>query len=555
MRKKLSVFLFICLVCLSLAGAQTIFAEGEAPQSSDPLSKSGATLEGTELPLPCEMKVLSDAGWETDEPKRVLEAGQTAFVQLHKGENQMGVLLASLALESRPLSECEIISLRVQEGKISSDSLILPEEIKLGSSKAELIAAYGETADVIDTDDVSVLNYSTLRGQIRFWVQKDKNLVEAIELNAAAEAYSRLTALQAAEGSDNTIRIGVFEPLSGAFGAAAEEILSGINLAQSQRPEVLGRKIELVQADNQSNAAEANSIVERLLAKNDISAVIGSYGSGLSLAAGPAFAEAKVPAVACSSTNPDVTRDNPYYFRVCFTDSFQGSILARFALDKFQAKTAATLTDVTSNYSLGLVKSFTESFKKANGDNALLSEGQYLSGAQDFSVQLEQIKAANPDVIVCPGNYSDSGFIIKQARAMGITAPILGGDTWDSADLITLAGDAANQDVYFVSHFSAELPANEEAKNFDKLYQEKVQKAPGSMAALGYDAYMLIVDAIERAGSAEPEAVQKALAEGQKFLGVSGEMTFDKYGDPHKQAVISSIKEGKIVALESVPAE
>lgn len=553
MRKKLSVFLFICLVCLSLAGAQTILAESEAPQPSDLHSKSSATLDGTELPLPCEMKVLSDAGWEVDEPKRVLEAGQTAFVQLHKGESQMGVLLASLALESRPLSECEIISLRVQEGKASPDSLILPGEIKLGSSKAGLIAAYGETADVIDTADVSVLNYSTLRGQLRFWVQKD--LVKAIELNAAAEAYSRLAALQAAEGSDNTIRIGVFEPLSGAFGAAAEEILSGINLAQSQRPEVLGRKIELVQADNQSNAAEAYSIVERLLAKNDISAVIGSYGSGLSLAAGPAFAEAKVPAVACSSTNPDVTKDNPYYFRVCFTDSFQGSMLAKFALNKFQAKTAATLTDVTSNYSLGLVKSFTESFKKANGDNALLSEGQYLSGAQDFSVQLEQIKAANPDVIVCPGNYSDSGFIIKQARAMGITAPILGGDTWDSADLITLAGDAANQDVYFVSHFSAELPANEEAKNFDKLYQEKVQKAPGSMAALGYDAYMLVVDAIERAGSAEPEAVQKALAEGQKFLGVSGEMTFDKYGDPHKQAVISSIKEGKIIALESVPAE
>ena len=352
--------------------------------------------------------------------------------------------------------------------------------------------------------------------------------------------------------ADDVIKIGVFEPMTGANAAGGEMTVEGIELANEKIGEVLGKKVELVILDNKSDKVEAANAASRLIEKDKVVAIIGSYGSSLSMAAGDIVKNAKVPAVGCSPTNPLVTLNNDYYFRVCFIDPFQGSVMANYAFNQLGAKKAAIIQDVQNDYSVGLSKYFVDAFTAMTGDAAsIVATTSYNAGDQDFSAQLTNVKSLNPDVIFAPGNYGESALLIKQARDLGITVPILGGDTWEAPEFISIGGEAVEGAVYS-THFTAESPVTEVSKTFLADYKAKYNKDANAFAALGYDAYMVIIDAITRANSADSVAIRDAIAATEGFVGATGNITLDENGDAVKSAVINKVEGGKFVYLTTV---
>ncbi len=356
-------------------------------------------------------------------------------------------------------------------------------------------------------------------------------------------------------GDSDVIKIGVFEPLTGANAAGGELEVEGVELANKLRPEVLGKKVELVIADNKSDKAEATTAAARLIEKDKVVAILGSWGSSLSIAAGDVVKTNQIPAVALSATNPQVTAGNDYYFRVCFLDPFQGTVMANYASKKLNAKKVAIIQEVSNDYSVGLAKFFTDSFVKLTGDpNAIVATGNYNTGDQDFNGILTNIKAANPDAIFAPGNFTESALIIKQARALGITAPFIGGDTWETNEFITVGG-ADVEGAVMSTFFDDTNPLTEAGKTFvaeyKKAYPDRENIA--AVTALGYDGYMMTLDAIERAGSADPVAIRDALAATKDFEGATGMITIDANGDATKnEAIIKTVKDGKFTYLDSV---
>ncbi|WP_373483736.1 ABC transporter substrate-binding protein [Acetobacterium sp.] len=353
----------------------------------------------------------------------------------------------------------------------------------------------------------------------------------------------------------DVIKIGVFEPLTGANAAGGELEVEGVELANQLRPEVLGKKVELVIADNKSDKAEATTAAARLIEKDKVVAILGSWGSSLSIAAGDVVKTNQIPAVALSATNPQVTAGNDYYFRVCFLDPFQGTVMANYAYKNLNAKKVAIIQEVSNDYSVGLAKFFTDSFVKLSGDpNAIVATGNYNTGDQDFNGILTNIKAVNPDVIFAPGNFTESALIIKQARALGITAPFIGGDTWETNEFITVGG-ADVEGAVMSTFFDDTNPLTEAGKTFvaeyKKAYPDRDNIA--AVTALGYDGYMMTLDAIERAGSADPVAIRDALAATKDFEGATGMITIDANGDATKnEAIIKTVKDGRFTYLDSV---
>jgi len=385
----------------------------------------------------------------------------------------------------------------------------------------------------------------------KFWALL---LTAALILSLLAGCSSGTEQTSSSTDTD-VIKIGVFEPMTGSSAAGGQMTVEGIKLANAIRPEVLGKKVELVVVDNRSDKVEAANAVTRLIEKDGVVAIIGSYGSSLSMAAGDIVKEKKVPAVGCSPTNPLVTLNNDYYFRVCFIDPFQGTVMANYAVKELGAKTAAVIQDVTQDYSVGLSKYFIDAFKKLTGDeNSIVEISSYNSGDQDFTAQLTNVQAKNPDVIFAPGNYGECALLIKQARDMGINIPILGGDTWESPEFLSIGGNAVEGAV-FSTHFTAEAPVTSASEEFLAKYKEEYDKEANAFAALGYDAYMVILDAIERAGSYDPQAIRDALSQTKDFEGVTGYITLDENGDAVKSAVIKQVQSGEFVYLTTVEPE
>ncbi len=351
----------------------------------------------------------------------------------------------------------------------------------------------------------------------------------------------------------NVIKIGVFEPVTGANAGGAKWEIEGIKLANKLYPEVLGKKVELVIVDNKSDKVEAANAASRLVDKENVNAVIGSYGSSLSIAGGEIFKNAKIPAVGASCTNPMVTLDNEYYSRVCFIDPFQGTVMANYAFSKLNAKKVAIVQEVSNDYAVGLAKFFTDSFKKLTGDDkSIVAVANYNKGDTDFSAQLTNIKALNPDVIFAPGNFTESAALTKQARELGITAPIIGGDTWETQEFIDIGGKAV-EGAIFSTFFDAAKPATSETEKFIAEFKKAFpDKEPAGVAALGYDAYLLIIDAIKRANSADPEKIKEAINQTKDFMGASGIVTLDENRNAIKSAVIKQVKNGKFEYLDTV---
>ena len=359
------------------------------------------------------------------------------------------------------------------------------------------------------------------------------------------------------EAADSdTIKFGVFEPLTGANAAGGAEELDGVRLAQDLYPTVTvgGKeyKIELVVADNKSDKVEAANAGQRLVDGDKVTLVLGSWGSSLSMAAGPIFESAKIPAIGLSCTNPLVTVGNDYYFRVCFLDPFQGTVMANYAVKEAKAKKAVIIREITNDYSVGLAKFFADSFKKLTGDNnSILAELNYQTGDQDFSAQLTRVKTLNPDVIFAPGNYTESALVIKQARELGINAPFLGGDTWEINEFIQV-GRSAVEGAVMSAFFDNDAPLTPLSKVFVEEYQKKYNKLPSGTAVLGFDGYLLAIDAIKRADSTDPVKIRDAIAATKGFAGAAGFVTLDANGDPIKSAVIKEVKGGKFVYKTTV---
>jgi branched-chain amino acid transport system substrate-binding protein len=357
-----------------------------------------------------------------------------------------------------------------------------------------------------------------------------------------------------AEEAD-VIKIGVFEPLTGMNGGGGLQELGGIEYANKMYPEVLGKKIELVVVDNKSDKGEATTAVTRLIENDKVVAIIGSYGSAVSIAAGDIIKDAQIPAMGASCTNPMVTQGNDFYFRACFLDPFQGKVMATYAIEQ-GAKTAAVIMQNGDDYSVGLANFFIDAFKNLTGDeNSIVDVSEFQLNESDFNAILTNIKAKNPDVIFAPSSATTAPLIIKQARDLGIESLIMGGDTWENPAIIDVAGEDA-EGIVLSTFFDENDPATEEAKKFVEGYKKELAgKEPiiPAVAALGYDAYILLRDAIERAGSTDGVAIRDALKETKDFEGVTGIINFTEEGDADKNlAVIKTVQDGQFVFIDSV---
>lgn len=359
--------------------------------------------------------------------------------------------------------------------------------------------------------------------------------------------------------AENVVKIGVFQPLTGENGGGGQQEVDGIKYANSVKPTVtidgVEYKVELIVSDNQSDKTMAVTAANYLIDQGVV-AVIGSYGSGVSIAAGEVFSDAGVPAVGASCTNPQVTSANPWYFRVCFLDPFQGTVMANFAVQN-GAKTAAVITQLGDDYSTGLGNFFMEAFKKLTGDDKSIVVNQTFQQNQaDFNAILQNVKTANADVIFAPSSITTAPLIIKQARALGITAKIMGGDTWENITIVENAGEDA-EGIVLSTFFDAGLADSSQlAKDFVDGFSKAYYTPVPAVSALGYDAYMVVLDAIERAGTADPAAIKTALEETDGVEGVTGSVTFDELGDAQKNmAVIKTVENGEFVFLQAVTVE
>lgn len=348
----------------------------------------------------------------------------------------------------------------------------------------------------------------------------------------------------------DTIKIGGLLEMTGGSASFGISSKNGIDLALKKINEkgVLGgKKLSLVVADDKSEASEATNGMQKLISQDKVVAVIGPNQSSAVIAAGAINNGSKVTAITPMGTNPDVTVDpktgktREYSFRTCFIDPFQGTVMANFASKELKVQKAAILIDNTSDYAKGLAQFFKENFIKNGG--AVVAEEAYLQKDTDFKATLTKIKAAAPDFIYIPGYYQEVGLIVKQAREMGITVAMAGGDGWDSAKLPEIAGKAALDNTFFSSLYSPD-DVSDLNKEFVAEYQKAYNAKPDVFAALAYDSALLVAKAIEDAQSAEPTKIGAAMAKISGFKGVSGEVTFNEQHNPIKSAVIIEHKDG-----------
>lgn len=352
------------------------------------------------------------------------------------------------------------------------------------------------------------------------------------------------------EKKADTIKVGANLEMTGGSASYGISSKNAIELAFKEINEkggINGKQLELVVADNKSEAAEATNAMQKLVSQDNVVAVIGPNLSSSVIAASAINNSAKVLDIAPMATNPYVTIDQAsgktkdFNYRTCFIDPFQGTVMAKFATAELGVGNAAILIDNSSDYAKGLAQFFKENFVKEGG--AVTAEESYLQKDTDFKATLTKIKATNPDFLYVPGYYQEVGLIVKQARELGMNMPIAGGDGWDSAKMPEIAGAAALNNTYFSSLYSPE-DSSDINKNFVAAYEKAYGQKPDVFAALSYDSALLVAEAIKNAGSTEPAKISEAMAKINGFSGVSGSVTFDDKHNPVKSAVILEYKDG-----------
>ena len=368
------------------------------------------------------------------------------------------------------------------------------------------------------------------------------------------------------ETGDKVITIGVFEPTSGQNGAGGKKEILGIQYAHSLYPTVtIGGeeyKIELTYADNQSDASKAPTAAQQLVSKK-VTAVIGTYGSSCAIAAGPYFEEAKIPAVGTSCTNPQVTQGNDYYFRVCFIDPFQGTVMAQYAWNK-GITNAAVIVEAGDDYSAGFGNYFVQAFEGLGGK---VTRIEFQTSETDFSGTMTTLAANGVTAIFSPVAIETAPYIITQARNAGITGPIMAGDTWDDISIIQRVTEAgcSIDDIYFSTFYDEKDEENEAAYNFATGFKAWLKEDPAritdnseseeisAVTACGYDAYMAVYYALQAAQSTDGEALRDALATLEVKDLVTGDLKFDENGDAVKNyAVVKTPTENGFVFADAV---
>jgi branched-chain amino acid transport system substrate-binding protein len=347
------------------------------------------------------------------------------------------------------------------------------------------------------------------------------------------------------------IPVGFYGALTGSTATFGQSGRKGVSLALDEVNAgggVLGDRLSLRIEDDRGEPAEAASAVTKLISRDHVVALIGEAASSRTLAAAPIAQANEIPMITPSSTNPQVTRVGTYVFRMCYTDDFQGDMLARFAAETLHARSAALLVDVKSDYSVGLAAAFRRAFNGAGG--AVTSEQRYSEGDTDFSAQLTEIRSRPPDVLFVPGYYTEVGLIARQKKSLAVGGTLLGGDGWDSPRLTEIAGDAADG-AYFSNHYSPDDPFPATAR-FVAAFRARYHEAPDSVAALSYDAGRLLADAIRRAGEASGPRIRQALAATRGFDGVTGNLSFDLERNPIKAITILQIARGRYRFVEKL---
>lgn len=366
---------------------------------------------------------------------------------------------------------------------------------------------------------------------------------------AGALTATLFTGCAKSGASANDIKIGINYELSGDVATYGQSSVEGIELAIEQinaAGGINGKKITAVKYDNKSDPAEATTLATKLMTKDKVLTVLGPATSGGFKATIPVGIKNKVPVISGSATADDVTVDKSgvkeYAFRICFNDSYQGTAMANFALKNLSKKKAVVIMDSSSDYGKGLAENFTNTFKAAGG--TIVAQEAYVAKDTDFNAILTKIKGKDFDVIFIPGYYNEAGLIIKQARALGITVPILGADGFDSPTLLKLAGASALNDVYFSNHYSS-LDKDPAVQKFIQDFKAKYNKEPDAFNALGYDLAKFAADGIKRAGDKlDGESVKNALASTENFAGVTGSFSVDKNHNPVKSIVVVGLKDG-----------
>jgi len=367
-----------------------------------------------------------------------------------------------------------------------------------------------------------------------------------------ALAFSCSRKPNSGEQNHSTIKIGFFGDLTGPTFNFGRSAYNGVLMAASEINQLGGinnRQIDVVIEDDKGSPEEAARLTTKLIDHDNVVAIIAGGTSGNSRAAAPKAQASHIPLISPSSTDPAVTQTGDYIFRTCFVDSFQGEVMATFAASTLKAKKAAILFDLNSPYGRGLTEFFELSFRKLGGD--IVNKQSYMQGDADFKGQLSSIKAAEPDVIYIPGYYGDVALIAKQARALGMDQPLLGGDGWDAPELWQLGGAALNNS-YMSTHYSVDNPSPT-IQAFVREYKHRYGNlAPDAHAALAYDAARLLFDAIRRAGTIDSPKLRNALAQTKDFDGVTGIITIDGDRNAIKPAVVLKLQDAAFIYQETI---
>ena len=362
-----------------------------------------------------------------------------------------------------------------------------------------------------------------------------------------------------------TIQIGVLEPVTGADSKDAGDEIRGIQLANTVHPNVNGKLISLVFSDDKSDIDAAETAAKTLVDKKPM-VILGSYGNVYSLAASPYIKEAKIPAIAITNTNPLVTENNPYYYRVCYVTSNQGDLLARYLLESDKEKVAGVLLPADNDVALAEATAFSDRMKaETDDDDAIAYYEEYTTGQKDFTEVLQKLAATKVDKVMLPGDYTDAANIINQAADMGLKVTFLGDDQWESEEFLKkLNSNVSAQNIAFVQFFSPDNRGIEgeavtkERQSFLKAYAEEygTDSEPSDAMALGYDAYFVAVDAIDKAADdATSEDINAILKDPQyRFEGATGLINFNQNGDPIKTAYITTWQNGKMATIYTVEA-
>jgi branched-chain amino acid transport system substrate-binding protein len=353
------------------------------------------------------------------------------------------------------------------------------------------------------------------------------------------------------DSNSSEILIGEFGSLTGTTATFGISTKNGIDMAVDEINKaggLLGKKVRIIVEDDQGKPEEAQTVVTKLINKDQVVAILGEVASSRTMAAAPVAQQNGIPMITPSSTNPKVTQIGDYIFRVCFLDSFQGLVIAKFANNTLKVKDVALLRDIKNDYSVGLGDFFAQNFKSMGGN--IVANESYSEGDTDFSAQLTAIKAKNPQAVIVPGYYTEVGLIVRQARNLGLNVPFVGGDGWDSPKLVEIGGKAL-EGSYYANHLAVSDP-DPAIQKFVSEYKSRYSAIPDALAGLAYDAANILFDAIKRANTTDGAKVRDAIASTKDFVGVTGRISIDQERNAVKPAVILEVKNGQLQKVEAI---